>query len=73
MKHPDIKTATAKLGDAIAVHVKHMNGSAPTTGADGEKSQMEMMNLMKDAYAALTGRSWASSSGKPPGARMGGM
>ena len=32
-----------------------MNGTAPTTGPEGEKSQAEMMRLMQQAYEALTG------------------
>lgn len=34
------------LERAIALHAKHMNGTAPTTGPMGMKSQMEMMNIM---------------------------
>ena len=49
------KEAAAWLKKAIALHEKHMNGSAPTTGAAGEKSQMLMMTQMKNALAELEG------------------
>ena len=47
------KEAAAWLKKAIALHEKHMNGSAPTTGKEGEKSQMLMMEQMKNALAEL--------------------
>lgn len=53
----DIALAKAKLQDAIALHKKHMNGTAPTTGAAGEKSQQAMMDMMVEALSALTGES----------------
>lgn len=53
----DPATAKAKLKAAIALHAKHMNGSAPTTGKAGEKSQRAMMDLMEEALAALSGDS----------------
>lgn len=43
------------LKKAIALHKMHMNGSAPTTGAEGEKSQMLMMKQMENALAELDG------------------
>ena len=49
------KEAAAWLEKAIALHEKHMNGSAPTTGKEGEKSQMLMMEQMKNALAELEG------------------
>lgn len=49
----DIGTAIKWLEAAIDLHMKHMDGSAPTTGEDGEKSQMLMMEQMKNALAAL--------------------
>ncbi|GEM_PF-582257 len=49
------KEAAAWLKKAIALHEKHMNGSAPTTGKEGEKSQMLMMEQMKNALAELGG------------------
>jgi hypothetical protein len=49
--------AIRELEKAIELHRKHMNGSAPTTGKDGEKSQMEMMMMMRRALAALKGTS----------------
>lgn len=53
----DIALAKAKLQDAIALHKKHMNGTAPTTGAAGEESQHAMMDMMVEALSALTGES----------------
>lgn len=53
----DTAAAEKKLRDAIALHEKHMDGTEPTTGADGEKSQMKMMKMMKAALAALVGKS----------------
>jgi hypothetical protein len=47
------KEAAAWLKKAIALHEKHMNGSAPTTGKEGEKSQMLMMEQMKNALSEL--------------------
>jgi hypothetical protein len=44
------------LMDAISLHQKHMDGTAPTTGPAGMRSQMEMMRLMKAALAAMKGR-----------------
>lgn len=49
------KEAAAWLKKAIALHEKHMNGSAPTTGKEGERSQMLMMEQMKNALAELDG------------------
>lgn len=49
----DLAKAKKALSDAINLHEKHMNGSEPTTGADGEKSQQKMMRMMKAALAAL--------------------
>lgn len=65
----DMEEAASQLDDAIALHQKHMNGTAPTTGPDGEKSQMLMMQQMKAARAALGG---GSDNGDPSGG-MGGM
>lgn len=48
--------AISWLEKAIALHEKHMNGTAPTTGADGKKSQQKMMDHMRAALAALTGK-----------------
>lgn len=44
------------LKEAIALHEKHMNGTAPTTGQEGEESQKEMMRLMKGALAGTAGQ-----------------
>lgn len=52
--------AIAWLKKAIALHKKHMDGTAPTTGSDGEKSQMLMMTQMKNALSELE----SGSSGK---------
>lgn len=56
----------AKLKAAIALHAKHMNGTAPTTGAAGEASQQKMMDLMIEALKALGDGGSSSNS-------MGGM
>lgn len=42
------------LGIAIRRHERHMAGSEPTTGADGEISQKLMMEEMKYARDAVT-------------------
>lgn len=52
-----ITAATEKLGAAIAIHEGHMSGKVPTTGMDGENSQQEMMDLMKQALSLLQGMS----------------
>jgi hypothetical protein len=51
-----VEKATSFLKKAVALHEKHMNGTAPTTGATGEKSQMKMMEQMKAALAELEGK-----------------
>lgn len=51
----DLTTAATQLDAAIALHEKHMNGTAPTTGAAGDKSQQKMMDQMMAARAALGG------------------
>jgi len=48
----DLETAIDWLGKAIDLHEGHMDGSVPTS----EESQQEMMDMMKNAYAALTSR-----------------
>lgn len=63
----DPQEAVQQLNDAIALHEKHMNGTAPTTGPAGEKSQQLMMDQMIAARDALTGNSTA------PMPAMGGM
>lgn len=55
-----IGDAKAWLKKAIALHKKHMDGTAPTTGPAGEKSQMLMMEQMENALAELDGESPAS-------------
>lgn len=49
----DTRNAIEFLEQAIALHVRHMSGKAPTTGVAGAKSQMEMMGMMKSALSAL--------------------
>lgn len=51
------KEAIAWLKKAIALHKKHMAGTAPTTGDAGEKSQKLMMEQMENALAELEGGS----------------
>lgn len=51
----DIERAISRLDLAIALHEKHMNGTAPTTGPEGEKSQQKMMDQMVAARTALGG------------------
>lgn len=51
----DIERAISQLDLAIALHEKHMNGTAPTTGPEGEKSQQKMMDQMVAARTALGG------------------
>ena len=53
----DTAGAISWLKKAIALHKKHMSGKAPTTGKNGEKSQMLMMTQMQNALDALTGGS----------------
>lgn len=53
---PGVAEAVKLLEQAIALHEKHMNGTAPTTGAAGMRSQMEMMRMMQGALQALNGR-----------------
>lgn len=48
-------TAEKWLRKAIALHEKHMNGTAPTTGKAGAASQELMMTQMKNALSELTG------------------
>lgn len=50
----DTQSAIKWLKAAIKLHEDHMAGRAPTTGADGDKSQQKMMNQMQRALAALT-------------------
>lgn len=48
-------TAEKWLRKAIALHEKHMNGDAPTTGKAGDASQELMMTQMKNALSELAG------------------
>lgn len=52
-KRADVKTARQWLTKAIKLHQDHMDGKAPTTGAEGEKSQQTMMDQMMRALKAL--------------------
>lgn len=51
----DVPRAVTWLNKAIALHEKHMSGTAPTTGPEGEKSQQKMMQQMRSALEALGG------------------
>ena len=51
----EAELASKWLKRAIDLHQKHMDGTEPTTGDAGERSQMRMMDMMKKAYAYLTG------------------
>lgn len=51
------------LKAAIALHEKHMNGTAPTTGKAGEKSQQLMMTQMEKALAELGGSTMKMADG----------
>lgn len=51
----DTEGAIKWLKAAIALHKKHMDGTAPTTGPAGEKSQMLMMEQMEKALGELEG------------------
>lgn len=52
----DTTKAEKSLRDAIELHQAHMDGKEPTTGPEGDKSQMKMMKMMKAALAALVGK-----------------
>jgi len=45
--------ALASLERAIARHGRHMDGTEPTTGPAGEKSQQKMMDEMREALSAI--------------------
>jgi len=47
--------AAKQLDAAIELHEKHMSGQEPTTGPEGERSQMKMMQQMKAARRAMGG------------------
>lgn len=59
----DVSSAVDQLNAAITLHKKHMNGTAPTTGAAGEASQKKMMDQMMAALSALNGGSMGSMKG----------
>lgn len=48
------KSGKEWLKIAIDRHQRHMDGEEPTTGKDGEMSQMLMMEEMKMALKAIT-------------------
>jgi hypothetical protein len=52
---------------AIALHEKHMEGKAPTTGVAGEASQKLMMTQMQNALSEITG----SAPDRTPKMKMG--
>jgi hypothetical protein len=58
LSRPEKDEAKAEklLRQAIKLHEDHMAGRAPVTGPDGEKSQMRMMEMMRSALVAMTGR-----------------
>ena len=53
----DVPKAKSAIERAISLHMKHMDGRAPTTGKEGEKSQQAMMDMMVEAWKALGGGS----------------
>lgn len=59
---PDVPAAIASLDSAIARHERHMNGTEPTTGPEGEQSQQTMMDEMQAALDALTGSNSAAAA-----------
>ena len=50
----NVKDAKKWLGIAIRRHERHMKGTEPTTGDNGEISQRLMMEEMKYAQKSLT-------------------
>lgn len=53
VKDADVNLAIGKLEDAIALHEKHMKGTAPTTMVSQEK-MMKMMKLAVEALGSKT-------------------
>lgn len=53
----DVPKAKGAIERAISLHMKHMDGRAPTTGDAGKKSQQAMMDMMLEAWRALGGGS----------------
>ncbi len=53
----DVAKAKGAIERAISLHMKHMDGRAPTTGEAGKKSQQSMMDMMVEAWKALGGGS----------------
>jgi hypothetical protein len=49
----DMPTAIKELKQAIALHEQHLEGTAPTTGTAGRRSQLRMMRMMERALTAL--------------------
>lgn len=58
--------ALSQLDAAIALHEQHMNGTAPTTGPAGEKSQQKMMDQMMAARDALAPQKIDASGNSMP-------
>jgi len=48
-----MKDAILHLKLAIALHKKHMDGSAPIAGKEGEKSQIELMHHMEESMTFM--------------------
>lgn len=57
----DVPAAIGHLKNAIARHERHMNGTEPVDGPEGERSQQAMMDEMRAALAALGGPSSQAS------------
>ena len=66
----DAAKAEKLLAAAIELHQKHMDGKEPTSGADGEKSQMRMMKMMKSALAALADKMDGKKAAMPMNVAM---
>ena len=66
----DAAKAKKLLAAAIELHQKHMDGKEPTSGADGEKSQMRMMKMMKSALAALADKMDGKKAAMPMNVAM---
>jgi hypothetical protein len=55
MTGPNVVRAVHCLDDAIALHQRHMDGTEPTTGPAGDRSQRRLMDHIMAARAALGG------------------
>lgn len=61
---PDIDQARIFLEKSIKLHEEHMNGNAPTTGPEGEKSQQKLMDYLMKALSALGGNQNSDNQSK---------